>query len=339
MIITEPPTILPGLIDLQVNGFRGVDFNDPSLRAEDVERVCRFLKMEGVVGFLPTLVANADDRVEVLAKTILSVNDSPGAEILGLHLEGPFISPEDGARGAHARKWIRKPDFDWIRRLHDLTTGRIRLLTCSPEWPDSARFIESVCRLGIRVAIGHTLASHEQIIEAVDAGASLSTHLGNGLPAMLPRHPNPLWSQLSEDRLWASLIGDAFHLPPEVFQTILKVKKNRAFLISDSTQFAGMRPGRYRTFIGGDVVLTDDSRLYMHEDENLLAGSAMSLRQMIDAISSTCRMSFLDAWELGSARPWEYLGEARPLPTIEFTSPEPLRAGRRKPTEPRAGRP
>lgn len=316
MIETEIPATLPGLVDLQVNGFRGIDFNDSALRTEDVERACRFLKAEGVVGFLPTLVTNDRDRVESLAGTILSADDSSGARILGLHLEGPFISPRDGARGAHASEWVRQPDFDGIRRLHDATDGRIRILTCSPEWEGSARFIEAVCRLGIRVAIGHTVASHEQIVEAVEAGASLSTHLGNGLPAMLPRHPNPIWSQLSEDRLWASLIGDAFHLPPEVFQTILKVKGNRAFLISDSTKFAGMRPGRYRTLIGGDVVLTDAARLYMYENENLLAGSAMSLRQMIDTVSSTCRMSFLDAWELGSVRPWKYLGESEPLPTV-----------------------
>lgn len=317
MIQSEKPTSLPGLVDLQVNGFGGVDFNNPALRPDEVRNVCRLLKTEGMVAFLPTLITNDLVLIEQQAKTILSVDDPTGAAILGLHLEGPFISPLDGARGAHAPEWVRKPDFDWLRRLHDRTDGRIRLLTCSPEWKDSSRFIESVCRLGIRVAIGHTVASHEQIMEAVEAGASLSTHLGNGLPAMLPRHPNPIWSQLSEDRLWASLIGDGFHLPPEVFQTFLKVKKNRAFLISDSTQFAGMKPGRYRSLIGGDVVLTPSSRLYMHHDERLLAGSAMSLRNMIDVIVSAGLMDFVEAWELGSVRPWEYLGETGPLPSVD----------------------
>jgi len=321
MTETAVKTKLPGLIDLQVNGHGGIDFNDPSLRVEDVQHVCQLLKTEGVVGFLPTLITNDYDSIEARAKTILSADPMAGADILGLHLEGPFISPQDGARGAHDPQWIRKPDLDWIRHLHDLTDGRIRILTVSPEWQDSARFVEEVCRLGIRVAIGHTLASYEQILEAVDAGASLSTHLGNGLPATLPRHPNPLWSQLPEDRLWASLIGDGFHLPAEVFKTILKIKGDRAFLVSDSTQFAGMKPGRYRTLIGGDVMLTDSSRLYMCENERLLAGSAMSLRQIIDKMVSTGWMDFLDAWELGSVRPWKYLGSKEPLQEILVTRP------------------
>jgi N-acetylglucosamine-6-phosphate deacetylase len=205
--------------------------------------------------------------------------------------------------------------------VHDQTDGRIRLLTCSPEWENSALFIENVCRLGIRVAIGHTLASYEQIVEAADAGASLSTHLGNGLPAMIPRHPNPIWSQLSEDRLGASLIGDGFHLPWEVLATILKVKGHRAFLVSDSTQFVGMKPGRYQTLLGGEVVLTESSRLYMFHNERLLAGSAMSLRQMIEKLTSTGLMSFSDAWELGSIRPWKYLGLPEALPEIMVTQP------------------
>ena len=310
----------PGLVDLQVNGFGGIDFNSPSLQAADAEKVCRLLRSEGVVAFLPTLITNDFSRIESLAKTILaaecSADDSTGARILGLHLEGPFISPHDGARGAHPLEWVCKPDFDQLRRLHDKLDGRIRILTCSPEWDGSPQFIEAVCKLGIRVALGHTMASHKQITEAIDAGASLSTHLGNAIPAMLPRHPNPIWSQLSDDRLWASLIGDGFHLPSEVLKTMLKVKGRQAFLVSDSTQFAGMKPGRYQTLIGGDVVLTKSGRLSMSHDERLLAGSAMSLRRMIETLALTDWLSFSDAWELGSVRPWQYLGETAPLPTI-----------------------
>lgn len=301
---------LSGLVDLQVNGFGGVDFNDPNLQPHDVEKTCRLLKTEDIVAFLPTLISNDYDVTECLAKTILSADDSQGATILGLHLEGPFISPQDGARGAHPVQWIRKPDIDFVRKLQDKTEGRIRLLTCSPEWPNSAKFIESVCRLKIKVAIGHTLATHEQIVEAVDAGATLSTHLGNGLPEMLPRHPNPIWSQLSEDRLGVSLIGDGFHLPSEVFRTILKVKGNRTILVSDATKFAGMKPGRYRSPIGGDVELADSGRLFMQSNERLLAGSAMSLRKMIDKIVFAGLMNFEDAWQAASVRPWEYLEES-----------------------------
>jgi N-acetylglucosamine-6-phosphate deacetylase len=320
MIKFDMPLKRPGLVDLQVNGFCGVDFNGLSLEKRDVERVCRLLKTEGVVGFLPTLVTNDPTAIESLASTILDADDSSGAKILGLHLEGPFISVQEGARGAHALQWIRPPDIDWIRHIHDRTDGRIRLLTCSPEWSGSAAFIEAVCRLGIRVAIGHTMASDEHIREAVCAGATLSTHLGNGIPATLPRYPNPIWSQLSEDRLWASVIGDGFHLPREVFSTILKIKGDKALLVSDSTQFAGMEPGRYRTLIGGNVMLTETAKLYMCEDERLLAGSAMSLRQEVETLVFSGWMDMKSAWELASIRPWQFLGETAPLPTIEIST-------------------
>lgn len=312
----------PGLVDLQVNGFAGVDFNRETLRPEGVAEVARLLREQGVVAFLPTLITNDPVVVERLITIIFSLEGSPeGAAIPGVHLEGPFISPQAGARGAHPAEWVWAPDFDWVRRMHDLSGGRIKLLTFSPEWDGSARFVESVCALGIRVAIGHTLADRAQIAEAVEAGATLSTHLGNGIPAMLARHPNPIWSQLAEDRLWASLIGDGFHLPREVFETFLKTKGEKAFLVSDSTEFAGMRPGRYQSPIGGDVVLTPEGKLHLAENEALMAGSAMSLRQMIDTLSRQGWLSFDQAWELGSIRPWRYLGETRPLETVEVILP------------------
>lgn len=311
--------ILPGLVDLQVNGFAGIDFNRPELRTEDVETLCRRLPDEKVVAFLPTLITNDPVVVERLAKTIFRAENSTGAKILGLHLEGPFISPKPGVRGAHPEEWVRPPDFDWIRRMHDVSQGRIELLTLSPEWDGSAALIESVCELGIRVAIGHTSASPEQIADAVRAGATLSTHLGNGISADLPRHPNPIWSQLAEDRLWVSLIGDGFHLSREFFKTVLKVKGRKAFLVSDGTEFTGMEPGRYESPIGGQVVLTPEGKLHLADDERLMAGSAMSLRRMIGTIYRNGWLSFDEAWQLGSVRPWNYLGRAGSPETVEIS--------------------
>ncbi|GHT29745.1 hypothetical protein FACS18942_10860 [Planctomycetales bacterium] len=115
-----------GLIDLQVNGYGGIDFNDVSLSKKDAETVCELLYKEDVAGFLPTLITNSLEVVESLAEIILSADDSNGAKILGLHLEGPFISPKEGARGAHPAQWIRPPDIDFVKRLQDKTNGRIR---------------------------------------------------------------------------------------------------------------------------------------------------------------------------------------------------------------------
>lgn len=313
---------LPGLVDLQVNGFAGIDFNNPALQTEEVEEVCRLLYAEGVVGFLPTLVTNDFDVIESLARTIFAANNSSGAMILGLHLEGPFISSLPGARGAHDVKWICAPNFNRICYLQNIFRNKIKLLTFSPDWQDSAKFVEGVCGLGIRVAIGHTMATQEEITQATNAGATLSTHLGNGIPNQLSRHPNPIWAQLAEDRLWASLIGDGFHLSRDIFQTIIKVKRNKAFLVSDSTMFAGMKSGQYQSSIGGDVILTAEGRLSMAGNENLMAGSAMSIRMMIESLVRNNWLNFEEAWELGSIRPWRYLGGRGWSEQVEISVPE-----------------
>lgn len=309
---------LPGLVDLQMNGFAGVDFNRETLTERDVIHVCRRLREHDVVAFLPTLITNDPERTANLAETIFRALPVEGAKILGIHLEGPFLSPKPGACGAHPLKWIRPPDLDWVKRLQDRCQGMIRLLTLSPEWPGSIELIEKlVHEMGIRVAIGHTMAAPEHITEAVNAGATLSTHLGNGIPAFLARHPNPIWSQLAEPKLWASVIGDGFHLSREVFEVFQKVKENNLFLVSDSTEFAGMPPGKYHAHIGGDVVLRPDGKLHLANDATLLAGSAMSMKQIIEKIVRHDWLTFEQAWELGSTRPWTYLGETCELEKVE----------------------
>ena len=302
-----------GLVDLQVNGYAGVDFNAPSLTAGDVRATSRRLFAEGIAAYLPTLVTNDLAAMERLADIILSAaepHQQDEAQILGLHLEGPFISPHDGARGAHSKQWVRPPDADWLHKIHERTNGRVRIMTLSPEWENAASYIAAARSLNIRVAIGHTLATHAQIADAINAGATLSTHLGNAIPPMLPRHPNPIWSQLADDRLHASLVADGFHLPQEFFQTVLKVKKEKAFIVSDCTQFAGMPPGRYTSPIGGEVVLTPEGRLHLASDERLLAGSAFSLRRMVDFLVASRWLRHEEALEMASARPLEFLREA-----------------------------
>ena len=141
-------------------------------------------------------------------------NLAEGAAIAGLHIEGPHISPEDGPRGAHPQHCVRPPDVDEFHRWQEASNGSVKLVTVSPEWPESPGYIEAVVREGVVVAIGHTKATTDQIRDAVNAGATLSTHLGNGAHSMLPRHPNYLWDQLAEDRLAASFIADGIHLEP-----------------------------------------------------------------------------------------------------------------------------
>lgn len=310
-----------GLADWQVNGFHGVDFNCPELTADQVQRVSESLAAEGVAWYMPTIITNDIGTTEYLitvisraaqASTDQTTDGKPLAHIVGLHLEGPFISPQDGARGAHPRRYVRSPDVRLLERWQKLAGGMIRLMTLAPEWPESDRMIRHACELGMRVAIGHTLAIAGQIAGAVAAGATLSTHLGNGLPAMLPRHPNPVWDQLAQPQLWASVIADGFHLPRSVFDVFRQVKGERLFLVSDCTAFAGMPPGRYSSPIGGDVVLTTEGRLHLADNPQLLAGSALSLRQIVEKTVESGWLTREEAWNMAAVRPWYFLGEEPP---------------------------
>ena len=316
---------LSGLADWQVNGFNGVDFNRPELTVEQVRTASESLAADGVWYYMPTLITNDVGVIEHLIAVILQAARTFGdhaddfadnggrlARIVGLHLEGPFISPFDGARGAHPRQYVRAPDIRLLERWQELAGGMIRLLTLSPEWPDSDRLVKRACELGIRVAIGHTLATSEQMTAAVACGATLSTHLGNGIPAMLPRHPNPVWDQLAQPELWASVIADGFHLPRSVFDVFRQVKGERLFLVSDCTEFAGMPPGRYNSPIGSKVILTAEGRQHLADNEQLLAGSALSLRQIVEKTVANGWLSLEQAWDMAAVRPWHYLGEEPP---------------------------
>lgn len=303
---------MPGLADWQVNGYKGVDFNRPDLTSKEVTKACDSLMQEGVTAFFPTLITNHPDEISRLIRTIVAADDSIGATIAGIHLEGPFISDQEGARGAHPVQYATAPRWDWMQRWMEESEGRIKLITLAPEWEGSSDFISQCVEAGVKVSIGHTLATEEQIAIAVAAGATLSTHLGNGSPVMIKRHPNPIWEQLSQEKLWISAIGDGFHLPEQVIRVFSKVKGKKMFWVSDSTALAGELPGEYATHIGGRVVLTPEGKLHLAENSDLLAGAAMSMRQMIENVWKKDWFTFDEAWRMGSEYPWSFLGQTCP---------------------------
>ncbi len=220
----------------------------------------------------------------------------------GFHVEGPFISPEDGPRGAHPQRWVRPPDLDEFRRFQEAAQGNIRLLTLSPEWPGSAAFIEQVVAEGVAVSIGHTQASATQIREAVSAGASLSTHLGNGAHAVLPRHPNYIWEQLALDRLTASFIVDKIHLDASFLIVALRAKGiERSVLITDAVMPAMCPPGPYQL---GEV------EVELHSDGSVrllggsrLAGSALRMDHGIRNLMQFAGLSLRDAVTMATRNP------------------------------------
>jgi N-acetylglucosamine-6-phosphate deacetylase len=295
---------LPGLFDLQVNGFGGVDFNSPAINHDDVLRVIRRLRETGVTRFLPTLITSSLQRFSQCARTLLEVKDPA---MVGIHMEGPYISPEDGPRGAHPREQVRIASIEDFQRRQDATQGTIRLLTLAPEVAGALSLIEYAVEQGVRVAIGHTAAEPEQIRDAIKAGATLSTHLGNGCARHLPRHPHLIWEQLAADELFASLIVDSHHLPPATVKVMIRAKTpDRTILITDAMAAAGCTPGAYE-LNGEAVILAEDGRVSA-PGKPWLAGSSLSLDQAVANTVKFAGVSLEIAWDMASTRPAAYLG-------------------------------
>ncbi len=311
--------IAPGLIDLQINGYGGVDFNNPETAIEQIAASTQRLWRTGVTAFCPTIITQSTENISQCISNLLSAADRfPEVErsMIGIHLEGPFISIEDGPRGAHPRDYVCPPDWDQFQRWQETASGLIRIITLSPEWPESIEFIERATDAGLIAAIGHTAASPGQIDEAVRAGAKLSTHLGNGSHAKIDRHPNYIWEQLAADQLWASLIVDGHHLPPSVVKCFLRCKTTlRSILVTDAIAAAGREPGEY--FLGNVAVEVTPERRVRLPGTPYLAGSVL---EMHEAVAKTVRYSdatLSEALRMASGNPAELLGVSDRFGSIE----------------------
>jgi N-acetylglucosamine-6-phosphate deacetylase len=296
--------LAPGFVDLQVNGFGGVDFNHVTTGMKEIDRAIKTILATGVTRFLPTIItgppANMVDclRTLRLAQTTLS----NGSAIAGFHVEGPHIDPMDGPRGAHAVEWVRPPDWNEFQCWQEATEGNIRLVTLSPHWPGAPEYIESLVRAGVAVSIGHTAAAAPEIEAAVNAGATLSTHLGNAAPKLLPKTQNCLWDQLSEDRLSASFIADGLHLSDSFFRAAIRAKgTERTVLVTDASAPAGAAPGHYR--LGElNIDLTDDGRVVLAGQQRL-AGSALRMPVAIENAIRIAGLSLGDAIRTATVNP------------------------------------
>jgi N-acetylglucosamine-6-phosphate deacetylase len=277
---------LPGLFDLQVNGFGGIDFNAPGLTEDRVDAALARMRATGVTRSLPTLITSSFERFAESARVLTRMSRDA---IAGLHMEGPYISPEDGARGAHPREHVKGASVDDFNRRQDAAGGRILLVTLAPEVPGAIPLIEHLVAAGVRVAIGHSAASPSQIADAIAAGATLATHLGNGCAQMLPRHPNVIWELLATDAVTASFIVDGHHLPPATVKAMIRAKGlEHTMLVTDAVAAAGCAPGPY-TIGGVDCELDADGRVSL-PGTPYLAGSALTMNR---AIANTARFTGL----------------------------------------------
>jgi N-acetylglucosamine-6-phosphate deacetylase len=308
--------VAPALFDLQINGCGGRNFSSERLTLDDIRHVVRECRRHGIGALCATLVTNS--RVALLHgfATLRGACESDpalGRALPGFHLEGPYISPEDGPRGAHPRQHVRPPDWDEFRRFQDAAGGRIRLVTLAPEHDGALPFIEKLAASGVVVSLGHTAAGSDRIREAVRAGARLSTHLGNGAHAVLPRHPNYIWEQLAADELWASIIADGHHLPPAVIRCILRVKTPvRTVLTCDASPLAGLPPGRYREWEQDFEVLPEGKVVV--PGTSFLGGSGAFTDTCVGNAVRLGGVSLPEAVDMAGARPRALLGlEPRPL--------------------------
>lgn len=311
----------PGLVDLQVNGYAGFDFNsDPDYwTAEDFRQVAKHLRKRGVIAALPTIITDGPDQMlkRVLKySTLMETNPDLSSQFPGLHIEGPFISSNDGPRGAHPKSHCKHPAElpHFLEDLRQKSGDRISLFTLAPELEGSIELIEAAVNAGICVGIGHTEAGFDNICEAIRAGAQMSTHLGNGSHQLLPRHANYIQMQLAMDELLASFIADGHHIPFYTLKNYIKAKgTERSILVTDAMSAAETGPGTYN--LGNErVVVRDDLHVSIPGQQNL-AGSALTLDRAIINVTTNCGIPFEKAWQMASVKPASLIG-LKELPEI-----------------------
>lgn len=300
--------VAPGLIDIQVNGYMGVDFSDQELTREHMLKATRALWKEGVTSYYPTVITRDQERLEksfsLLAETL--DDEIMGMSIPGFHLEGPYLSPVKGFRGAHPEEHIRLPDWEEFSALQEAAQGGISLITVAPEMEGAIPFIGKCRDGGVVVSLGHHNGTASIIDQAVEAGASLSTHLGNGCANEINRHHNPLWPQLSNEGLSISIIADGAHLTKEEVRTFYKVKgKEGTILVSDALSFAGLPLGEYEKD-GHRYLLTEE--VVKYPEENVLAGAVQPVSKCVGNIMRFTGCSLKDAIRMASANPARLMG-------------------------------
>jgi N-acetylglucosamine-6-phosphate deacetylase len=304
------PWIAPGFLDAQVNGLQRLDYTAPGLTGDMAAAIASGLLPSGTTRHVATIVTAPADRIVNNLSTLAAACDEKNAlswAIPAFHVEGPFIAPDEGPRGAHDVESVRDPDVGELREWYSASRGRLRLITLAPERPGAIRFIEEAVDLGVTVAIGHTAADHADILRAVDAGAGLSTHLGNGSHALLPRLQNYLWVQLAEDRLSAGMIADGFHLPDSVIRVFSRAKGlERIMLVSDVAPGAGLAPGPYR-WGNIDIRVHTDGHLSLGSTE-YLAGAGHLLDRCVAVFTRATGVGVPEVIPLVTRNPARILG-------------------------------
>jgi N-acetylglucosamine-6-phosphate deacetylase len=296
-----------GFIDLQVNGYQDVNFSTPGLSVADIRRITQVLLKRGTAAYCPTVVTSDLSVYEQNLPVLANAMAEPDLRdhLLGIHIEGPFIAM--AASGAHPQEHIRPPDTRLLDRWQLLSGNRIKILTLAPEVEGAEALIRHATQQGVVCSLGHHFGDDASIKRAVDVGATLCTHLGNGIPNTLPRHPNPIWTQLAEDRLIGMFITDGHHLPSDFVRVAIRAKGISRFIVtSDVAPPGGLPPGEYAA-IGGSVILEPSGRLSV-KNKDSLAGSSSTMEQCMQWLESLGVLSPAELMETGRNNPLRALG-------------------------------
>ena len=295
------PWISPGMIDIQVNGFAGVDYNSPDTAHDEIARSIDVIRATGVTRFLPTVITGSNENIRGSLKNLARAQrELPnGGSMAGFHVEGPWISGVDGPRGAHPVEHTRAATVDEWEQFQDAAEGNISLLTLAPEQEGALAVAEHVAKQGVTVSIGHTNATGEQIQDAIKAGATMSTHLGNGAHHVLPRFPNYIQEQMAADELCAGLIVDGIHLTPSFVKIAVRAKGlEQSILVTDAVAPAGCPPGIYR--VGHiEVELTPENRVELTTTRRL-AGSALKMDYGLGRLIQFAGITLYQALRMGT---------------------------------------
>ena len=299
---------IPGFIDLQVNGYKGVDFSDNTLTTESCAHACQALLARGTAAFLPTVITSDEAtyrrNLAILADII--EDEAFKGKVLGIHAEGPFISKLPGAVGAHNPAYVKRPSLKFFEKMQGWAKGHIKLVTLAAEVKGAEELTRELVKQGIVVSLGHQMASYEDLTRLADAGAVGMTHLGNGMPNQVDRHYNPLLAGLAEDRLVAMMIADGHHLPDFVVKTILQAKGvGTTIVTSDASPIAGCKPGVYQA-LGNRAVLRPDGLLH-NPDKQCMVGSSFTMLECINWLLAQRLLTGREVIRVGFTNPLKLL--------------------------------
>jgi N-acetylglucosamine-6-phosphate deacetylase len=302
-----------GLVDLQVNGFAGVDFNSPGLTSDSLQLSLEAMLATGVTACLPTIITGSETHLLTCLSALEKARNSSRLAktmVAGYHLEGPFLSKLPGYSGCHPVEAMCAADPEMFLRLQQAAGGNIRLVTLAPEVEGTIAFIEKLVQDRIIVSLGHTAADNKTIQQAVDAGARLSTHLGNGTCPELHKNNNPIIAQLSEDRLSASFIADGYHLSPDVLKAYLRAKcTERVILVTDATAGAAAPQGRYK--LGNSELQRKTEPVILDPQTSRPVGSAVTLDQCVRNVINWYEMPLKEAVSWAAENPLQLLNSAK----------------------------